>query len=190
MEILFQNRLSEVGNLVLEHTVFEMWTIWKFVSEQTASDIWTIQQFYCFRARCILSVNHNSGTELHDAGRDRQCEYQSSYGNKVFLCKVGCHSSFISVHSVGHGYLSSCVCVSIISVWPVSIPCIFESSVCHQYLPSVINMSFVCPQYFLSAYPVYSQCVIIISSSYSLYVPSVFSICHPYVSSVSLICQQ
>ncbi|BFZ06936.1 hypothetical protein BsWGS_09976 [Bradybaena similaris] len=63
-------------------------------TETLQPNIFTDQHFSCTsrclacKARCILSVNHNSGTELHDAGRDRQCEYQSSYGNKVFLCKM------------------------------------------------------------------------------------------------------
>ncbi|CAG5126834.1 unnamed protein product [Candidula unifasciata] len=57
-------------------------------------DIFTDHHFSCrsrclaCKAGCILSVNHHSSTESHDAGRDRQCEYQSGYGNKVFLCKM------------------------------------------------------------------------------------------------------
>ncbi|BFZ11581.1 hypothetical protein BsWGS_14619 [Bradybaena similaris] len=40
------------------------------------------------RARCTLSMNHESEVESHDAGQDKLCEYQSSYGNKVFMCKT------------------------------------------------------------------------------------------------------
>lgn len=41
-----------------------------------------------FRARCTLGMNHDTDAESHDAGEDKLCEYQSSYGNKVFMCKV------------------------------------------------------------------------------------------------------
>ncbi|KAK3773525.1 hypothetical protein RRG08_022238 [Elysia crispata] len=39
-------------------------------------------------ARCELSMNHDIDQEPHDAGRGKLCEYQSQYGNKVFMCKT------------------------------------------------------------------------------------------------------
>ncbi|XP_059162270.1 zinc finger FYVE domain-containing protein 1-like isoform X2 [Physella acuta] len=40
------------------------------------------------KSRCKLSMNHDTESEPHDAGRDVLCEYQSQYGNKVFMCKT------------------------------------------------------------------------------------------------------
>ncbi|KAK6998031.1 Zinc finger FYVE domain-containing protein 1 [Biomphalaria glabrata] len=39
------------------------------------------------KSRCKLNMNHDADSEPHDAGRDVLCEYQSQYGNKVFMCK-------------------------------------------------------------------------------------------------------
>ncbi|KAH9513767.1 Zinc finger FYVE domain-containing protein 1 [Bulinus truncatus] len=40
------------------------------------------------KSRCKRNMNHDTDTEPHDAGRDVLCEYQSQYGNKVFMCKT------------------------------------------------------------------------------------------------------
>ncbi|CAL1541626.1 unnamed protein product [Lymnaea stagnalis] len=39
------------------------------------------------KSRCKLNMNHDTNSEQHDAGRDVLCEYQSQYGNKVYMCK-------------------------------------------------------------------------------------------------------
>ncbi|GFO27427.1 Zinc finger fyve domain-containing protein 1 [Plakobranchus ocellatus] len=39
-------------------------------------------------ARCELSMNHDINKDPHDPGRGKLCEYQSQYGNKVFMCKT------------------------------------------------------------------------------------------------------
>ncbi|XP_012942679.1 zinc finger FYVE domain-containing protein 1 [Aplysia californica] len=33
-------------------------------------------------------MNHDTEAEPHDAGDNRRCQYQSQYGNKVFMCKT------------------------------------------------------------------------------------------------------
>ncbi|KAL8583835.1 hypothetical protein ACOMHN_040304 [Nucella lapillus] len=60
--------------------------------EHVREDTFPEQYFTCTatcqacQARCVLTMNHDTETTLHDAGRDVNCRFEDRLGNKIYLC--------------------------------------------------------------------------------------------------------